>query len=61
MKDAIKVGDRVTLSGGDRFHSDVTGVVACIHNGGDLLEVVRDGDTIPFRVTVEDYSSVKVD
>jgi len=53
----LKTGDRVHLSGGDRFHDDVSGVVYDVKNGGDVLEVVRDGTDYPVRVNVADYKS----
>ena len=50
-------GGRVTLSGGDKFHSDVSGTVYQVHNDGAVLDVVKDGTDYPVRVTVNDYKN----
>jgi hypothetical protein len=57
---ALQPGVRVRLTGGDRFHDDLTGVIADVLNDGRLIELILDGDTYPYRVTVEDYAHVEV-
>jgi hypothetical protein len=52
-------GDRVTVSGGDKFHQDVTGVIAYILNDGRILEIVRDGDFTSIRINLEDYKKIE--
>ena len=51
-------GGRATLSGGDKFHSDISGMIYQVHNEGAVLDVVRDGTDYPVRVNVRDYKNV---
>jgi hypothetical protein len=54
-----KVGDKVTLSGGGKFHSDITGTIVDIKNDGRILEIMKEGDNYATRITVENYKSVE--
>ncbi|TSA41051.1 MAG: hypothetical protein D4R57_01095, partial [Verrucomicrobiales bacterium] len=52
-------GGMVELSGGDKFHNDISGTVYQVHNDGKVLDVTQDGKDYPIRVTVEDYPNRK--
>lgn len=52
-------GGRVELSGGGKFHNDISGMVYQVHNDGKVLDVIADGTDYPVRITVEDYPNKK--
>ncbi len=48
-------GDRIALTGGDKFHADITGTICAAHNNGELLDITPDGKDSTVRVNVGDY------
>jgi len=52
-----KIGSKISVSGGGKFHQDVSGTVVDVLNDGRIVEVLREGDTHPIRVTLEDYKN----
>jgi hypothetical protein len=61
-REPMKPGDKVSFSGGDKWHADVSGTVFAVHNEGRIVDVqpegARAGNTV--RINLSDYGESKV-